>query len=146
MTYSEEIVIDLPRGRVVALFDDPDNLPKWQDGLQSFTPLDGAPGQPGSTSRIRYRMGRREIEMIETITARDLPDRFDATYETDGVWNIVQNRFSETEDGGTRWHIDTEFRCRGFLRIMATLMPGMFRRQTRKMMQDFKAFAEAQGA
>jgi len=34
MKYSVEI--DLPRDRVIELFDDADNMVKWQSGLQSF--------------------------------------------------------------------------------------------------------------
>ena len=31
--YSAEIVINLPRSRVIELFDDADNMFKWQPGL-----------------------------------------------------------------------------------------------------------------
>jgi len=33
MKYTSEVTINLPRDRVVELFDDPDNLPKWQKGF-----------------------------------------------------------------------------------------------------------------
>lgn len=39
MKYRTEITIDLPREQVIEIFDDPDNLPKWQPGLGSFEPL-----------------------------------------------------------------------------------------------------------
>ncbi len=142
MKYACTIIINLPRERVIELFDNPDNMKHWQEGLQSFEPLSGTPGEEGATSRIRYKMGKREIDMIETIVKRDLPEIFSGTYETKGVWNIVENHFSETGDDTTQWQIDTEFRCSGFLKILAYLFPGMFRKQTNKMMQDFKKFAE----
>ena len=144
MKYSCDITIDLPRARVIELFDNADNMSKWQEGLQSFEPLEGEPGTKGATSKIHYKMGKRDIRMVETIVTSNFPDEFSATYETQGVWNIVENHFSETDAGGTQWHIDTEFRCSGFLKIMAFLMPGMFRKQTQKMMSDFKSFAEKQ--
>ena len=37
----------MPRARFIELFDDPDNLPKWQEGLISFEPLHGEPGTRG---------------------------------------------------------------------------------------------------
>jgi hypothetical protein len=33
MNYTCEVVIDLPRDRVIELFDNPQNLTKWQPGL-----------------------------------------------------------------------------------------------------------------
>ena len=45
MKYTREIVIELPRDRVIELFDDADNLSKWQEGLQSFEHVSGEPGR-----------------------------------------------------------------------------------------------------
>ena len=143
MKYSCSIDIDLPRAEMVALFDNPDNLIKWQDGFVSMTHLSGVEGEAGAKSAMVYKMGKREIEMIETIERRNMPDNFTAIYEAKGVWNIVENTFLDTPTG-SRWHMDTEFRCSGFMRILAFLMPGMFKKQSKKMMADFKAFAEAQ--
>lgn len=71
--YSRTIIIDRPIDKVVALFDNPDNLSKWMEGLLSFEHLEGEPGQPGARSRLRFRMGKREMDMIETVTERNLP-------------------------------------------------------------------------
>ena len=72
--YTVEIEIDLPRGRVIELFDNPDNLVKWQTGLQSFEPVSGEPGQPGAVSKLVYRNGKRKFELFETVIERTLPD------------------------------------------------------------------------
>lgn len=142
MRYSESIDIAKPRGEVVALFDNPDNFCKWQDGLESFEPLDGASGAPGSRSRLVFQMGSRRIEMIETLEARNLPERFVAIYEADGMWNRNENRFEDL-GGSTRWTMECEFRPQSFmLKVLATLAPGMFRKQTAKNMAAFKSFAE----
>jgi hypothetical protein len=142
MQYTETIRIGLQRDRVAALFGDPANLPRWQKGLLSFTHAEGPPGHPGATSHIVYQMGRRRIEMTETILVSDLPEHFAATYETRGVWNRVDNRFRALPDGTTEWELESDFRCTGVLWLMALLMPGMFRKQTAGMMADFKRFAE----
>ena len=143
MHYSVTVEIDLPRERVIELFDNPDNMPHWQPSLLSFTHLTGEAGQAGATSELKYQMGKREVVMIETITERNLPNTFSATYETKGVWNQVSNHFVE-QDGKTLWTINTVFKCTGILRIMAWLMPGMFKKQTTADMLSFKAFAESQ--
>ena len=88
MKYTSEIEINKPVDRVIELFDNPDNLDKWMIGLQSFEPISGNPGQVGAKSRLKFKMGKREIEMIETITVRNFPDEFSGTYEAKGVFNI----------------------------------------------------------
>ena len=74
MKYTSEIEINSPIDKVIELFDNPDNMDKWMKGLQSFEPISGKPGQVGAKSRLKFKMGKREIEMIETITVRNLPD------------------------------------------------------------------------
>lgn len=93
MKYTQEIIINKPIKEVVALFDNPNNLYEWMEGLQKFEHLSGTPGEPGAKSKLLFKMGNREIEMIETITARDLPTKFSGTYEANGVFNIQKNKF-----------------------------------------------------
>ncbi|MFT6694840.1 MAG: hypothetical protein ACJAXU_000330, partial [Paracoccaceae bacterium] len=89
----------------------------------------------------RYKMGRREIVMIETLESCDLPESLIAIYEADKVWNRNENWFVDLGDT-TRWDMKCEFQCNGFVKILSVLMPGMFRKQTMKMMGNFKAFVE----
>ncbi len=145
MKYQVQTTIDLPRERVIELFDNSDNLFKWQAGLKNFEHVSGQPGQPGAKSRLLYDMGGRKVEMIETIEKRDLPDEFTGTYEASGVWNHVANRFYEMGADRTRWVIETEFKFSGFMRILALFMRGSFPKQTRQMMSEFKTFAENEG-
>ncbi len=145
MRYETEVIIDLPRNRVIELFDDPDNLPKWQPGLRSFEHISGEVGQPGAKSKLVYEMGKRTIEMTETIEKRDLPAEFTGIYEAKGVWNWNANYFHEAGPDKTRWVLDTDFRFSGFMKIMALFMPGTFKKQTLQNMMDFKKFAESEG-
>ena len=142
MKYSVEIEIDLPRDRVIELFDDTENLYKWQEGLLRFEPISGEPGQPGAKSKLAFRMGKRELEMVETITERALPDRFDGTYETKGVYNVVRNRFEALGPDRTRWVSENEFRFSGFMKVIGFLMRGSFPKTSMKYLTNFKAFAE----
>jgi hypothetical protein len=142
MKYTTEVEINLPRDRVIQLFDNTENLKKWQEGLQNFEHIEGEAGQEGAKSKLKYKMSKREIEMVETITKRNLPDEFISTYETKGVWNEVKNFFTEEGDDKTKWRLDTEFKGSGFMKILMFFSPGMFKKQTLKSMNDFKAFAE----
>ena len=145
MRYTTEIDINQPLEKVIALFDDPDNLKEWQPGLLSFEHLEGEPGQAGAKSRLLYRMGKRDTEMIETILTHDLPREFSGTYEANNVWNHMTNRFEIVDATTTRWISENEFKAKGlFMKLMIALMPGAFKKQTRIFMQNFKAFAEGQ--
>ena len=142
MKYTSEIGIDLPVSRVVEIFDNPEYLKHWQPGLISFEHLSGVAGRPGAKSRLKYKIGKRAIEMIETITVRNLPHEFAGTYEAKGVYNIISNKFIPLSENRTRYITESEFRFRGFMRLVAFFMPGAFKKQSRKYLQDFKRFAE----
>lgn len=145
MKFRTSITVDLPRERMIQLFDNPATMKEWQPTLVSFEPISGTPGQPGAKSRLKYRMGRREIEMIETVTKRDLPRELTGTYEAKGVWNEVRNTFEDAGPSRTLWHSDCEFRFTGFMKLMDFLMPGAFKKESAKIQERFKAWAEKQG-
>lgn len=144
MKYSLHIDIQRPRDNTVAIFDNPDHLPRWQPDLLELEPLVGIPGQPDSQMRLVYRMGKREMQMTETVVERQLPDRIAMRFETTGMINHQVNRFEDL-GGATRWHCDNEFIGTGWMMTLMTwLMPGAFRKETLKVMQRFKEFAENQ--
>ena len=145
MKYTTEIEINQPVNKVIELFDNPDNMKLWMEGLQSFEPLNGTPGQPGAKSRLKFKMGKREIEMIETITTRNLPEEFSGTYEAKGVFNIVSNKFIPISGTKTKFVADHEFQFSGIMKVMGILMPGAFKKQSMKYLEKFKEFAEKSG-
>jgi len=142
MKYTVETEINLPVEKVIELFDNPDNLKFWMEGLQSFEHLSGTAGQPGAKSRLKFKMGSREIEMIETITVRNLPYEFSGTYEAKGVFNIVKNHFIPVSDHKTKYVSEQEFKFSGIMKLFAWIMPGAFKKQSKKFLEDFKRFAE----
>ena len=144
MKYTTEIEIEKPIDRVIELFDNPDNLKKWMEGLQSFEHISGTPGEPGAKSRLFFKMGKREVEMIETLSVRNLPDEFSATYEAKGVFNIAKNKFVKLSETRTRYVSENEFQFKGFMKLFAFLIPGAFKKQSFKYLQHFKDFVESQ--
>lgn len=144
MKYQCRVDIDRPLREVVELFDNPDNLRYWQPGLISYDHIHGSPGQQGAQATMHYKMGKREVVMTETILERNLPQLIRSSYETEGVLNIQETRFEPIDDKRTRYISDNEFRFSGFMKLMGWLMPGAFKKQTRKYMEQFKDFAETQ--
>ncbi|MGB0177558.1 MAG: SRPBCC family protein [Owenweeksia sp.] len=143
MFYTLTIEIDRPRKEVVQLFDNPENLKEWQPGFQGLEHLSGEPGTEGAKSKILYKMGKRNIEMIETIVKHNLPDEFHGTFEAQGTLNIQKNYFTELDNNRTLWTSECEFQFSSFgLKLMAVLMPRAFKKQSYQFMLLFKQFAE----
>lgn len=144
MRYTLEITVAVPRDKVIELFDNPDNLPHWQESLASLELLSGIRGQTGAKSKLVHKFRDHKVEMIETVERRSLPDELIYTYEAKNAWNRVVNRFIEINKNKTMWVLITEFKCTGFLRVLAFLMPSIFKKASLKDMKEFKGFAESQ--
>ncbi|NQV52099.1 MAG: SRPBCC family protein [Flavobacteriales bacterium] len=142
LKYTCEITINKPREEVVRLMDDPANMKHWQPGFISLEPLTGTPGEKGAKSLLKYKMGRRDMEMTETISERNLPEIFSAIYEAENVWNEQINRFIEVDAYTTKWVSESVFKMGGPMKLMAWLMPGMFKKQSQQYLGHFKAFVE----
>lgn len=146
MKYTVQTEIKLPVEKTAGLFGNPDNLKHWQSGLISMEHISGTPGRPGAKSRLLYQMGKRKIEMIETITVSNLPHEFSATYEAKGVFNIVKYFFKPSGDNCTLCINENEFEFSGFMKLIGFLMPGAFKKESMKYLSSFRDFAEKQGS
>ncbi len=142
MKYQVEVDLDLPRERVIELFDSAENLFKWQPGLTNVEHVSGDPGQAGAKTKLSYDTNGRKMEMVETIIEQNFPETFSSTYDAKGVHNIIENHFIEDGTDKTRWVMDSEFQFSGFMKIMAFFMKGAFPKQTLESMNSFKNFAE----
>ena len=142
MKYSVEVEINQPIDKVVELFKDENNLFKWMKGLQSLEHLEGEPGKKGSTTKMVFKEGKRQIEMLETIVANKLPEEFSATYEAKGVHNLAKICFIAINENKTKYFTEQEFQLKGFMKVFGFLMPGAFKKQTLKYLNMFKDFAE----
>lgn len=143
MRYAIDIIIEKPLEEVIRKLDNVDNIKHWQRGLVATEHISGTPGEVGAKMRLKYKMGKRKLELIETITKRDFPKEFHGTYTTKGMHNIQENYFEETEDGNTKWTSKSEFKPENFvMKVMTFLMPGAFKKQSLKYMEDFKNFVE----
>ena len=149
MKYTVTVEIEAALEDVISLFDDPANWSKWREGFVSAEPLRGDLGTEGSQAKLVNRVGGRDTVMIETVERKTLPDEMTCVYEAPGfwlgAWNRVTNRFRPLGSHRSAWELESEFRCRGILKVMSVLMPGMFREATLKEMRRFKGFAERGG-
>jgi len=142
MQFSCEVIINMPREKVIETFDNTDNLMKWMKGLQSFNHISGEPGHPGAKSRLVFDQNGRRLEMIETIDSRNLPDEFAGTYITHGLVNKVTHRFYEDGAEKTKWISENEFQFSGLMKLMIFFTRHAFPKQTQIYMENFKKFAK----
>ena len=142
MKYNTEVIINLPRARVIELFDNTENLYKWQEGLLSFKHLEGEAGQEGAVSQMVYAGRKNDLLMTETIILRNFPDEFTTEYKAKGVHNVVKHYFTEEADGKTTWRMDNVFSFRGLMALMSLFMKSAFEANTVLSMERFKIFAE----
>ncbi len=143
MKYTTSIEINRPIDQVVMLFDNVENYKHWMEGLNSFEIISGEPGKKGTKSKFKFEMGKREIEMVETVLKRDLPNEYIVSYNTKGVLNTVKNIFEKIDDTTTRHSTENEFHFSGFMKLIGFLMPAMFKKQSLKYQIDFKNFVES---
>ena len=146
MRYQIELNINAPRENVVDLFLDVDNLREWQPSLVKFEMVtEGKFRGVGAQSRQFHKMNNNEAEVLATITHDNYPEEFFATFVSDGVWNLIENRFTEHNDNQTKWTLMAEYRCERFvMKALMFLFPSMFKKQTQQYMQNFKEFVEGE--
>lgn len=143
MKYSSKITINVPREELIQKLDNPENMKHWQRGLVAYELLDGSPGKPGSTMKLEYQMGKRNMVLTETIVENKFPEEFHANYDTKSVHNAQRNFFNVVNENTTEWVSETEFKFSSFgMKVMGFIMPGAFKKQSMKYLNDFKNFAE----
>lgn len=146
MKYEVTIDIDLPRQRVLELWGDRSNYEKWQPSLVRSEHLEGEPGKVGAKTRLVQKMGRKEVEMLETIETLEHPESETLTYVANKVWNQVICRFDAIDDVKTRLSMSSEFECQGVMRVISRMFPGAFKKETKKHLMRFKSFAEREAS
>ena len=146
MKFKGFVDIDKPRDEVARYFADPAYLGEYQDGFVSKELQQGEEGQEGAVSRMLYKYGKRELELIETIKSNNLPESFEAFYHHKHMDNYMRCKFVPISDFTTRYEYEFEYTRINWLmpKLMAILFPGMYRRQGERWMRQFKFFVERQ--
>ena len=142
--YTEEIEINTNIDTVIALFDNPYNMQKYMEGIESYKVVEGNIREVGAKAEMTVLMGEKKIIMIEEIIANNLPEEKKVTYTADGVYNIVTNRLVKISENKTKFINEQEFEFKGFMKIIGFFMPSAFKKQSRVYLKDFKEFAENQ--
>jgi len=143
MKYKCEVTINLPRDSVVALFKNLKFRHEWQPGLRRIEKIEGIPFEVNAVSKLHFLMKNKEMVIKETILEQHLPDYISAIYVSRGVENISTDEFISNPNHTTRYISEQAFFSNKlFYRILFVFMPSMFRKETQKTLDAFKAFCE----
>lgn len=141
-----EQLIDADLDTVWAAFDKPDNMVRWQQNLESFTPVSGDPGQVGAVAEIVYNENGRKVVLKETVTERREPDLLAGIYEAGNATTLIVNHFEKVGDKQTRWTVWCNFTFRGFMKVASLFFAGAIRKRTEGDMERFKLMVETDQA
>src|SRR5579862_8282571 len=101
MEFTCSVTVNLPLEKAVALYDNPANMAKWQDGFVRKEPISGEPGKAGSKAKITFNNRGRKMELIETIQSNNLPADITALYEHVHMSNTLTTKFSAVSPNQT---------------------------------------------
>jgi hypothetical protein len=138
------IEINKSAKQVTSLFKGRTSDKLWMKGFLKKTPIQGEEVAEGAKCKVEFKMGKRHFVMEEKIEKINLPEEYTTTYTTPKVFNIYKSSFEKIDEHNTRYTTEQEFQFKGFMKIMAFLMPGAFKKQSMQYLKDFKAFAENQ--
>ena len=146
MKIKHSVEINKPIEVVAKYFADPEYLSFYQDGFLRKEMISGAPGEDGSVSHMYYKQGKREMEIVETITANNLPQAFEGFYHHAHMDNTMKVTFTALEDDRTLYESEIEYIRISWImpKLISILFPGMFRKPPAKWMKNFKDFVENQ--
>lgn len=145
MKSKSEVVINAPRERVLELWHSFEDQKKWQKGLESLEFKNGKPGYIGTQINYSYKLGRKKLNLQETLLKNNLPTEYQVLQESKGVISRQNHYITEPEPGKTLWTTVTETRFQTLgLRVIGWLSPGLFQREQQRTMEAFRDHVEQQ--
>ena len=151
--YSEEIVINSNIDKVVDVFDNPHNMKQYMYGFESYTVIKGNINEVGTISEININFNDNDndndkkeskIIMIEEVLNNNLPIEKKLQYTSNGILNIVTNKFEKISDNKTRFINEQEFVFNTYSKLLFYFSKSSLKYQTKLYLNNFKDFVENQ--
>lgn len=146
MEFKNTIKINAPQEFVSSYIRRTEYFNQWQDDFQSATLLSGVKDQQGAKTKLTYKFGKSDMELVETIRENNLPHYFEALYEHKHMDNTMLSTFEDAGDNTTLYttHVDY-IKLKGIMiKIMVRLFSGKFKKGPEKWMQQFKTLVETE--
>ena len=143
MKFILELPLHRSRAEVWRAFDNPENTKKWQPTLVSIETVSGVQGQVEAVSKLTYAEGKGEFVLMEKVTYRAEPERFDSVYENNFADNSIKNTFIAMSENETLWKMEVEYKFKTLLmKIIGPFAKKNFVKRSEREMERFKEFVE----
>jgi hypothetical protein len=143
MKFTLELPLHKSRAEVWRVFDNLENIKIWQPTLVNFEIVSGMDRQTGTVTKLTYAEGKGEFVLMEKVTFRAEPDRFDVIYENNFADNSVKNTFIALSENETLWKMEVEFKFKTLLmKVVGPFVKKNFAKRNQREMERFKEFVE----
>ncbi|MGL1919442.1 MAG: SRPBCC family protein [Hyphomicrobiales bacterium] len=143
-SFTNETIIDLPRETVVDLYTDVELLGRWQPSFISHKYLSDPTKNELEIAEVCYSFAGRDLVFVRKVLSDNLPETIVATFEVDGIRQIVENKFVVLSENQTKLETNVTISSQSsYIQADFLQVKEAFRVQTTTMQQNFKAFAEA---
>jgi hypothetical protein len=143
MKFTLELTLHRSQAEVWCAFDNPENIKMWQRTLVRYETVSGEQGQVGAVSKLTYAEGKGEFILMEKVTCRAEPERFDVVYENNFADNSVKNTFIATSENQTLWKMEVEYKFKTLLmKIVGPFVKKNFVKRSERDMERFMEFVE----
>jgi hypothetical protein len=143
MKFTLELPLQKSRAEVWRAFDNSENTKIWQPTLVNIEIVSGMDRQAEAISKLTYAEGKREFVLVEKVTFRAEPERFDVVYENDFADNGVKNTFIALSENETLWKMEVEFKFKTLLmKVVGPFVKRNFAKRNEREMERFKEFVE----
>lgn len=142
MKYTVSNTINAPLEKVTDKFIEPEGALEWMEGITAVRRISGTPYTTGAISEWDSNYKNREMTMSETVLESNLPDSIKFQYSSKMGLNEVEIKFEKIDEHTTRQIGNNYFEMKGFMKIIGFLFKGMFKKQSLKYMNGFKAYCE----
>ena len=82
------------------------------------------------------------MKITETILEQNLPDQIKFGYVSSMGYNEVEMKFEVIDENSVKQINNSFFDLKGLMKLFGPLMKGLFKKQTLKYMEAFKAYVE----
>ena len=127
---------------VAAKFLEPEGAKHWMEGLQKIDPISGTPGEVGAKTDFYFLFRGKEMKISEVILEQNMPHQIKFGYTSGMGYNEVEMKFEKLSDSSVKQINNSYFEMKGAKAIMGFLFKGMFKKQSMKYLDAFKAYVE----
>lgn len=142
MQYTIFNIIQSDINTVITKFTDPEGIKHWMEGFIKMEAIAGTPGEVGAKTNMHFMHKGKQMTILEEILEQNLPNQIKFAYHSPMGFNTVEMRFEVQENGDVKQINTSYFKFKGIMKLFAPLMKGMFKKQSFKYLDAFKAYVE----